>query len=85
MAEDSKAIVGHSTRERASIEDTDEAAYVVIPATRRWTRGPTTQRDKARSQVLWMVGRARRATEHGSVDDAHWWRDRALCALWNLN
>jgi hypothetical protein len=39
----------------------------------------TTQRDKARSQVLWMVGQARR------VDDVRWWHDRATCALWNMN
>jgi hypothetical protein len=43
------------------------------------------QRDKARSQVLWMVGQARRAAEIGRVDDARWWRDRATCALWNMN
>jgi hypothetical protein len=65
--------------------DTDEATNVVTVATGRWMRGATTQRDKARSHVLWMVGRARRATKHGRVNAARWWRDRAICALWNMN
>lgn len=85
MARDSKANVGYSTRESASIEDTDEATDVVTVATGRWAQEWTTQRDQARSQVLWMVDQARRAAENGCPDDAWWWRDRAISALWNIN
>jgi hypothetical protein len=85
MARDSKAFVGHSTRGSASIEDTDEASSIVTVATGRWAQESTTQRDQARSQVLWMVDRARRAAENGCPDDAWWWRDRAISALWNMN
>jgi hypothetical protein len=46
---------------------------------------PTTQREAARSQMLWMVGQASRAAKSGRVDDARWWRDRAVSALWNMN
>jgi len=67
------------------VADTDAATNVVTVATGRWIREAATQRDKARSQVLWMVGRARRATKHGRVGEARWWRDRAICALWNMN
>jgi hypothetical protein len=85
MARDSKAFVGHSTRESASIEDTDEASSIVTAATGRWAQESTTPRNQARSQVLWMVDRARRAAKNGCPDDACWWRDRAICALWNMN
>jgi hypothetical protein len=85
MARDGKAIDGYSTRESASIEDTDEATDAVTVAAGRWVRESTTQRDHARSQVLWMVARARRAARNGCVENACWWRDRAICALWNMN
>ena len=85
MARDSKAFVGHSTRESASIEDTDAASSIVTVATGRWAPESTTQRDQARSQVLWMIDRARQAAKKGCLDDAWWWRDRAICALWNMN
>jgi hypothetical protein len=83
MAEDTKAIVGSITRRIASIEDTDEATDVVVATGRRSPQ--TTQRDAARSQMLWMVGQASRAAKSGRVDDARWWRDRAVSALWNMN
>jgi len=83
MTEDTKAIVGSRTRKIASIEDTDEATDVVV-ATGEWSP-PTTQREAARSQMLWMVGQASRAAKSGRVDDARWWRDRAVSALWNMN
>jgi hypothetical protein len=69
MADDSNVIVASLTR---SLEDTDDETTA-------------TQRDKARSQVLWMIGQARRAAKNGRVDDVRWWRDRATCALWNMN
>jgi len=50
-----------------------------------WTSETTTRRDTARSQVLWMVDQARRAAENERVDDVGWWRERATCALWNVN
>jgi len=53
--------------------------------TGKLTGESTAQRNQARSQVLWMVDRARRAAKNGYVDDARWWRDRAICALWNMN
>ena len=56
----------------------------VVVATGEWGR-PTTQREAARSQMLWMVGQASRAAKSGRVDDARWWRDRAVSALWNMN
>jgi hypothetical protein len=60
----------------ADIEDAINAATVT---TGRWILESTTPRDKARSQALWMTGRARQAAKHGRVDDARWWRDRAIC------
>jgi hypothetical protein len=42
-------------------------------------------REAARSQMLWMVGQASRAAKSGRVDNARWWRDRAVSALWNMN
>ena len=83
MAEDTKAIVGSIRRKIASIEDTDEATDVVV-TTGQWSP-QTTQREAARSQMLWMVGQASRAAKSGRADDARWWRDRAVCALWNMN
>jgi hypothetical protein len=58
MAEGTKAIVGCITRKIASIEDIDEATDVVVATGRRSPQ--TTQRDAARSQMLWlwMVGQA---------------------------
>jgi hypothetical protein len=32
-----------------------------------------------------MVDQARRAAENERVDGAGWWRERATCALWNMN
>jgi hypothetical protein len=83
MAEDTKAIVGCITRKIASIEDIDEPTDVVVATGRRSPQ--TTQRDAARSQMLWMVGQASRAAKSGRVDDARWWRDRAVSAVWNMN
>jgi hypothetical protein len=84
MAEDTKAIVASIMREIARIEDEDSDAEtrVVLP-TGRWS--PQTTRDAARSEMLWMVGQASRAAKSGQVDDARWWRDRAVSALWNMN
>ena len=76
MAEDRKAIVGSVASGIASIEDTDAGVDAAVA---------TTYRAKARSQVLWMVDRARRAAKDGRADDARWWRHEALCALWNMN
>jgi hypothetical protein len=45
----------------------------------------TTHRDRARWQELWMVRQARRAATKGHADDARWWSDKAICALWNMN
>ena len=83
MAEDIKAIVESIMRKIASIEDTDEATDVVV-TTGQWSP-QTTQREAARSQLLWMVGQASRAAKSGRVEDARWWRDRAVSALWNMN
>lgn len=64
-------------------EDTDDRATVVAVTT-GWTL-ETTQRDKARAQMLWLVDQARRAAKNGRADDARWWSDRAMCTLWNTN
>jgi hypothetical protein len=82
MSENRKETVGSVARGIASIEDADDWAAVVV--TTGWT-GETTQRDKARSQVLWLVDQARRADQNGRADEALWWSDRAICALWNTN
>ena len=77
MAEDRTAAVGSVASGIASIENTDEgvdAAAVEM-----------THRDKARSQVLWLVDQARRAARDGRANDARWWRNEAICALWNMN
>ena len=79
-----KAIVESITGRIASIEDTDKETNVVTVGTGRQSP-QTTQRDAARSQMLWMVGQASRAAKSGRVDDARWWRDRAVCALWNMS
>jgi hypothetical protein len=83
MAETRRVIGGSLARGIASIDDTDDVATVVAVTT-GWT-GETTQRDKARSQVLWLVDQARRAAQNGRADDAGWWSDRAIGALWNTN
>jgi hypothetical protein len=83
MAGDTKGIVGCNTCKIASTEDTDQATDVVV-ATGQWSP-QTTQREAARSQMLWMMGQAGRAAKTGRVDDARWWRDRAVSALWNMN
>lgn len=83
MAETRRVIVGSVARGIASVDDTDDVATVVAVTT-GWT-GETTQRDKARSQVLWLVDQARRAAQNGRADDAGWWSDRAIGALWNTN
>ena len=62
----------------------DEQTIVVTLATGRWS-SQTTKRDAARSQMLWMAGQASRAAKSGRIDDARWWRDRAVCALWTKN
>ena len=77
MAEDRKAIVGSVASAITRMEDTDEG---VNAAARE-----TTQPDKARSQVLWMVDQARRAAKDGRADDARSWSDGAARALWNMN
>jgi hypothetical protein len=83
MTVDTRAIVGSIACELASIEDTDEATDVVVATGRRSPQTP--QRDVARLQMLWMVGQASRAAKSGRVDDARWWHDRAVSALWNMN
>lgn len=60
----------------ASTEDGDEVVHAIVVAT---------QRDKARSQVLWMVDQARRAAKNGRAYDAQWWSHGAIRALWNMN
>ena len=72
MTENRKPIVGSA----ASTEDTDEGVNAAVL---------TTQRDKARSQVLWMVDQARRAAKDGRAYDARWWSHGAIRALWNMN
>jgi hypothetical protein len=83
MADNRNAIVGSvGTRETTS-SDEDDGLNAVALATGSWTP-ETTPRDKARSHVLWMVCEARRAATKGHADDARWWSDRALRALWNV-
>ena len=82
---DRKAIVGSVARRIASIKNIDEGASVVAVTAGGWTPETTTQRSKGRSQVLWMVDQARRAAENERVDDARWWRARAIRALWNMS
>jgi hypothetical protein len=62
----------------------EDAKTDVVVATGQWSP-QTTQREAARSQMLWMVGQASRAAKSGLADDARWWRDRAVSALWNMN
>ena len=61
----------------------DNAETVSVAAAARWT--PGTLRDGARAQVRWMVDLARRAARDGRGADARWWRQGALCALWNVS
>jgi hypothetical protein len=68
---------------KANIEDAEEGTNVLVETGGRSPQ--MTQRDAARSQMLWMVGQASRAAKSGQVDDARWWRDRAICVLWNMN
>ena len=82
MVEDWKAIVESVACGIAS--DADEGLNAVALATAWWTP-EATHRDRARWQVLWMVCQARRAAKKGHADDARWWRDKAMCALWNMN
>jgi hypothetical protein len=70
-------------RGTVSIEDAGEAAGVGAPPTVELILAA--RRHKARSQMLWMVDQARDAAKHERVDDARWWREKAICALWNLN
>ncbi len=72
MAENRKPIVGSV----ANTEDTDEGLNAAVV---------TTQRDKAQSQVLWMVDQARRAAKDGRAYDPQWWSHGAIRALWNMN
>jgi hypothetical protein len=85
MAHDSEVSVAFLTRGIAGLEDADDETAVAAAATGRRTPETTTPRDKARSQMLWMLAQARRAAKNGRVEDARWWRDRATCALWNMN
>ena len=85
MAEDCKAIVGSVAGGTAKIENTGEAASVAAVTTGEWTSERAAQRHRARSQMLWMVDQARHAAKNERLDDARWWRERAMCALWNLN
>ena len=81
MAEDCRAIVGSVARGTANIEDTGEAASVAAVATGELTLEMAAQRHKARSQMLWMVDQAKDAAKNERVDDARWWREKAICAL----
>lgn len=85
MVEDCKVSVGPVTRGTATFEDAGDAASVAAMTTDEVTLEMAAQRHKARSQMLWMVGKARDATKNERVADARWWRERAICALWNLN
>ena len=85
MAKDGKAIVGSVARGTTNIEDVGEAASVAAVTTGESTLEMPAQRRTARSQILWMVDRARDAARNERVDDARWWREKAICALWNLN
>jgi hypothetical protein len=72
-------------RGTAYIEDIGEGASVAAVTTGELTQEIAAQRDKARSQMLWMVDQARDAAKNECADDARWWREKAICALWNLN
>jgi hypothetical protein len=62
-----------------------EGARVAAVTTGELIQEIAAQRHKARSQVLWMLDQARDAAKNERVDDARWWREKAICALWNLN
>jgi hypothetical protein len=85
MAEDGRAMVGAVAHGTANIEDTGEGASVAAVTTGESTQEMAAQRHTARSQLLWMVDQARDAAKDERVDDARWWREKAICALWNLN
>jgi hypothetical protein len=85
MAEDCKAIVGAVARGTANSEDTGGGASVAAVTTGELSQEMAAQRHKARAQMLWMVDQARDAAKDERVDDARWWREKAICALWNLN
>jgi hypothetical protein len=72
MIEDWKGIVG------------SEGVTVVAVAPNGGTP-EATQQDRARSQLRWLVDQAWRAAKNGRADDARWWNDRAIGALWNMN
>ena len=65
------------------IASSDETNVVTVAT--GWRRPQMTQRNEARSQVLWMAGQASQAAKSGRVDDARWWHERAVCALWNMS
>jgi hypothetical protein len=85
MAEDCQAIVGSVARGTVTIEDARAATRVTAVTTGELPLEMAAQRHTARSQMLWMVDRARNAAKNERADDARWWREKAICALWNLN
>lgn len=85
MAGDYKAVVGSVARGTNDIEDTGRTASLAAVATGELTLERAARRQKARSQVLWMVDQARDAAKHERVEDARWWHEKAIRALWNLN
>ena len=76
-AQDRKAIVGSVANGITSLEDPGEGVDAAARA--------TTQRDKARSQMLWLIDQAWRAAKDGRPDDAQWWSNGAMRALWNMS
>jgi hypothetical protein len=85
MIEDWKGIVRSVAHGIKSIDDTGEGVTVGAVAPKGGSTPETMQRDRARSQLLWLVDQAWRAAKNGRADDARWWNDRAVCALWNMN
>jgi len=77
MAEDRRAIVGSVASGITCEDDAEEGVSAAAEA--------TTRRDRARAQVRWMVDQAGRAAQNGRADDARWWSNGAIDALWNLN
>ena len=82
---------GHHDQEAAAdgkgFSMVEDYRAVVPPGaygTGEWTPEKAAQRHKARSQMLWMVDQARHAAKNQRVDDARWWREQAICALWNM-
>jgi hypothetical protein len=66
-------------------EDNGEGASVAAVTTGELTQEMAAQRQKARSQMLWMIDQARDAAKNERVAAARWWREKAICALWNLS